>query len=103
MDRQGTRAPGHSMAEAVAGANHPLLYGGGFYHDSRKGMELMPTLIEADITHDQASLPLRSRPSPPEQQQQTARQDEKCNRSLEPAPDTRSSRFDTATTGLSWG
>ncbi|CAN0510576.1 unnamed protein product [Ectocarpus sp. 12 AP-2014] len=102
-DRQATRAPGHGMAEAVAGANHPLPYGRGFYHDSRKGMELMPTLIEADITHDQASSPLRSRHSPSEQQQGTARQDEKRNRSVEPAPDTRPSRFDTATTGLGWG
>ncbi|CAN0160666.1 unnamed protein product, partial [Ectocarpus sp. 6 AP-2014] len=101
-DRQGTRAPLHGMVEAVAGANHPLPYGRGFYHDSRKGMELMPTLREADITHDQASSPPRSRHSPPEQQQETTRQDEKRNGSVEPAPDTRPSRFDTATTGLGW-
>ncbi|CAM9751072.1 unnamed protein product [Ectocarpus sp. 12 AP-2014] len=101
-DRQWTRAPGHGMAEAVAGANHPLPYGRGYYHDSRKGMELMPTLKEAGITHDQASSPLRSRPSPREQQQEAARQEEKRNKSVEPAPDTRPSRFDTATTGLGW-
>lgn len=101
-DRQGTRAPGHGMVEAVAGANHPLPYGRGCYHDSRKEMELMPTLREADITHDQASSPLRSRHSPPEQQQETTRQDEKRNGSVEPAPDPRPSRFDTATTGLGW-
>ncbi|CAM9184617.1 unnamed protein product [Ectocarpus sp. 4 AP-2014] len=99
-DRHGTRTPGHGMVGPVAGANHPLPYGRGFYHDSRKGMEFMPTLIEADITHDQASSPLRSRHSPPEQQQETTRQDEKRNRIVEPAPDARPSRFDTATTGL---
>ncbi|CAM9482410.1 unnamed protein product, partial [Ectocarpus fasciculatus] len=103
-DRQGTRAgPGHGMLEPAVGANHPLPYGRGFYHDSRKGLELMPTLREADVTHDQASSPLRSRYSPPEQQQETTPRDKKRNnRSAEPAPDTRPSRFDTVTTGLGW-
>lgn len=101
--RRGTRAPGQGVVESVTGANHPLPYGRDFCHDSRKGLELMPTLREADLTHDQASSPLRFRHSPPEQQQETAPQDGKRDRgSVEPAPCTRPSRFDTTTTGIGW-
>lgn len=64
-EQAGTRAvaqvDARAKAEPCLERDRPPTYGRGCYHDSRRSLELMPTLPETDGPQEQARLPLRSR------------------------------------------
>lgn len=76
----GGRAPANSFSER----NRPATYRGGFYHDSRREVELMPTLREIDAPLEHPGSPARSQP--PFRLQQTTQGGENSSISVKLEP-----------------
>lgn len=89
-DKTGTRVVAQQAGAAHATAepssaidDHPPKYGRDFYHDSRRSLELMPTLQETDGSSEQTRSPSRSR-APPSRQQETT-QEQGSNDKVKPS------------------